>query len=882
MAHEGKRHPIAGSGNTSVAALLKKNQTNNESLFKAIASEKSHINQIGSATPDFNTVMKNYGTFSDKTWKRKVADEKARVTAFTSMPDDKSQTQLTDFDKNTKLKRKIEAENEIERVQNVKQDLLRQELSEVAPGDDVSRVYDFNKVGQNKPGINDQYYNDDVPKMSLVPVQDLQFHSNATYTEAGTHRNALGEIITTDMNAGQITDEVAFAAQAAVVADVALTKSVKEAEKKLKIQQYDDLQAKQLADSLARTLELNKQAGIDESAFVRAGDVKSRIAKVEKEKEKAAKLAKKIALREFNATNAAADLKLQRIAREQEIAKAEAAFTRKKEDTRQNKLIEERANKSDKAAEDARKVSEQKANELRLLKSSNEDSLNSKTYGRDENKVLITPGNETLLIDTIADNAITGEGDTLGSLTAQIITERDTPKFLTPADIEARRSVNDGATPQKHFVEYQKQAQERLATKDYRTARERLLDKIKKDNADAEKAPVEKFKRVGEPGSLHGSDPFRFTTLQYPENVTTDKTNGHYILFYVNVQNKTKYKYDGYNDDGDYIQIGDVLETQHRSYQDSRGERFGNYIVSGTEESDFSSQPGPAISTDYTYSKGAEVGEIEYQKQQHSSGKPGNILQSNQVTLMKQRKASSGLASVLDLTSRITDSVALYLPANVENATSTGYQGFKTGMAGFLALSGLDVIDKIRNHDYEGAADGFMGMGGTIIYDMIRKAGISAFGAATRGEGVQENFDKAFGQTMNPFIDVAFDTMGLRSFEYTFDFRPKSATESTEVDAIIKLFRFHMVPELKGTNHRYMTLPSTFDIHYMYQTSPEEAEENPFYNKIATCVLEDCRVNYAPGETIQTFQSGAPTHITMTLKFMETEMLTKEKVNKGF
>jgi len=937
MAHEGKRHPIAGSGNTSVAALLKKNQTNNESLFKAIASEKSHINQIGSATPDFNTVMKNYGTFSDKTWKRKVADEKARVTAFTSMPDDKSQTQLTDFDKNTKLKRKIEAENEIERVQNVKQDLLRQELSEVARGDDFSRVYDFKKQGQYQPK----------PVVEEKPSLVLDETTGIQTTASGQQLDAIGREInqlTTDVGqvsySGKNTDDIAYAAQAAVVADVALTKSVKEAEKKLKIQQYDDLQAKQLADSLARTLELNKQAGIDESAFVRAGDVKSRItkieekkadevkaaaaaadaaaavaraaenlawgvenlkqekikesalvragdvksriAKVEKEKEKAAKLAKKIALREFNATNAAADLKLQRIAREQEIAKAEAAFTRKKEDTRQNKLIEERANKSDKAAEDARKVSEQKANELRLLKSSNEDSLNSKTYGRDENKVLITPGNETLLIDTIADNAITGEGDTLGSLTAQIITERDTPKFLTPADIEARRSVNDGATPQKHFVEYQKQAQERLATKDYRTARERLLDKIKKDNADAEKAPVEKFKRVGEPGSLHGSDPFRFTTLQYPENVTTDKTNGHYILFYVNVQNKTKYKYDGYNDDGDYIQIGDVLETQHRSYQDSRGERFGNYIVSGTEESDFSSQPGPAISTDYTYSKGAEVGEIEYQKQQHSSGKPGNILQSNQVTLMKQRKASSGLASVLDLTSRITDSVALYLPANVENATSTGYQGFKTGMAGFLALSGLDVIDKIRNHDYEGAADGFMGMGGTIIYDMIRKAGISAFGAATRGEGVQENFDKAFGQTMNPFIDVAFDTMGLRSFEYTFDFRPKSATESTEVDAIIKLFRFHMVPELKGTNHRYMTLPSTFDIHYMYQTSPEEAEENPFYNKIATCVLEDCRVNYAPGETIQTFQSGAPTHITMTLKFMETEMLTKEKVNKGF
>ena len=62
--------------------------------------------------------------------------------------------------------------------------------------------------------------------------------------------------------------------------------------------------------------------------------------------------------------------------------------------------------------------------------------------------------------------------------------------------------------------------------------------------------------------------------------------------------------------------------------------------------------------------------------------------------------------------------------------------------------------------------------------------------------------------------------MGVRSFEYTFNFRPKNEDETEEVKAIIQLFRFHMVPELKGTNHRYMTLPSTFDIHYMYQSSP--------------------------------------------------------------
>jgi len=248
---------------------------------------------------------------------------------------------------------------------------------------------------------------------------------------------------------------------------------------------------------------------------------------------------------------------------------------------------------------------------------------------------------------------------------------------------------------------------------------------------------------------------------------------------------------------------------------------------------------------------------------------------------MRQRKATTGLASQLDLTSRITDSVALYLPANVSDSTSTTYNASNTGMAGYLALSGGSVLEKIRTHDFEGAADEFMGMGGTVLYDMIRKAGIGAFGAATGGQGVQANFDKAFGQTMNPFIEVAFDSMGVRSFNYTFDFRPRNAPETAEVQAIIQLFRFHMVPELKGTNHRYMTLPSTFDIHYMYQTDRNTTRENSFYHKIATCVLEDCTVDYTP-DGVKSFDSGAPTHTNMTLRFKETEMLTKEKIQQGF
>ena len=254
------------------------------------------------------------------------------------------------------------------------------------------------------------------------------------------------------------------------------------------------------------------------------------------------------------------------------------------------------------------------------------------------------------------------------------------------------------------------------------------------------------------------------------------------------------------------------------------------------------------------------------------------------LTLRKSRKAQTGLASYYPTTTRITDSVAIYLPPNVQDNTSASYNDFQTGMAGFLAMGGVDILQQLRDHDFQGAASILMEKGGTIATEALKKFSLGAFGALTGSEGVRETFDKAFGQSLNPYLEVTFGNMGLRSFSYSFHFAPKSAKESLEVKDIIQLFRFHMAPELKGTNHRYLTLPSTFDIHYMFQSGMKDkdlAKENSFYSKIATCVLKGVDVNYTPNG-VRSFDDGAPTQIDMTLSFTETEMLTKQKINEGF
>ena len=45
------------------------------------------------------------------------------------------------------------------------------------------------------------------------------------------------------------------------------------------------------------------------------------------------------------------------------------------------------------------------------------------------------------------------------------------------------------------------------------------------------------------PTSKLDHDPFAYSSIQYPRDLTSNGGIGHYMLFYINVQNKTKFQY---------------------------------------------------------------------------------------------------------------------------------------------------------------------------------------------------------------------------------------------------------------------------------------------------------------------------------------------------
>ena len=384
-------------------------------------------------------------------------------------------------------------------------------------------------------------------------------------------------------------------------------------------------------------------------------------------------------------------------------------------------------------------------------------------------------------------------------------------------------------------------------------------------------APILRKHAIGineeSPVSKLDHDPFAYSSIQYPRDLTANAGIGHYMLFYVNVQDKTKY-----------------------NYQDSEGKTVGNEVEVPITETR-TRQVGPP-GTGYTeqyevvvgskFVKGDSSEAFKYDLAKARRGKKGTIRESEAVELSKSMKSrGSGMASYRNTTKRITDSVAIYLPPNVQDTTTATYTGAATGVIGAAAAGAFGVAKNMANSDYEAAAQGLVDSAKAMVGEAAIRAATELAEGLTGAEGTRGLINKAFGQADNPYMEVLFDKMELRTFTYNFTFSPKNRDETMDVQKIIALFRFHMAPELKGEANRFLTLPSEFDIHYMYQDKAGQASENDFYNKIATCVCTGCEVNYTP-DGVKSFEGGAPTKITMTLNFQETELLTKERVNEGY
>ena len=270
------------------------------------------------------------------------------------------------------------------------------------------------------------------------------------------------------------------------------------------------------------------------------------------------------------------------------------------------------------------------------------------------------------------------------------------------------------------------------------------------------------------------------------------------------------------------------------------------------------------------------------------SGSPTQMAQSS---LIKMRNAAyrkiGGKDNVLEqvvlentvtpavpANSMITGAIALYMPPDVKVSYQAGWGADDAELAGDIAQGTKEVMaatgwaDKVSAaiQTARGAAGNYIGQAGSGILEAF--GGGDAFKLVT----------KIMGIAINPRQEMYYEGPKFRTFDYSFKFWPRNQEESEAAQKVIKMFKYHMHPQLDSSyGGRLFRVPSEFEIHYLHNDGV-----NTNLNKISRCALESCSVSYSPEEgNFKTFEDGAPVAYTMALTFKELEYMTKSTIFKG-
>jgi len=226
--------------------------------------------------------------------------------------------------------------------------------------------------------------------------------------------------------------------------------------------------------------------------------------------------------------------------------------------------------------------------------------------------------------------------------------------------------------------------------------------------------------------------------------------------------------------------------------------------------------------------------------------------------------------------------IGLYVPDNLQVSYSTEYDSNESlstnlGRIYFLA-QGATSLTKAFADQKDKTLTSMINTAGNDPF--VREAILRGLGGLT-GSNLTRLGLNAAGYAMNPQLQVLFQGIGFRQFQFDFVFTPYNKKEAKTVNEIIQTFKYHSAPKISRNGAfdqgYYMEIPETFDISFYYGN-----EENRNVNRIGECVLEGVDVDYAGSGQWSTYNDGSPNQIKMTLRFKETVIIDKNRIEQGY
>jgi hypothetical protein len=335
---------------------------------------------------------------------------------------------------------------------------------------------------------------------------------------------------------------------------------------------------------------------------------------------------------------------------------------------------------------------------------------------------------------------------------------------------------------------------------------------------------------------------YKIENFSYPIDLQTSQSGENYVVFYINISNDSKLEK---NADGEIAQFVNLADVTPRD----RGTLVGMNLSQG--QAMFASAGEGIIG-------GGTAGAV-------LSGKEGGLKGAAVVGGL----SALGVAAIGTQTSsfsrqqkRLATAIAMHIPNTFSIRYGANYGDEETKNFAMVAAGGEAIAKAVTSKSIDQLTGPAKSIAAAIALD--KAPGSAALSAAS-------------GLATNPRKEQVFKNVDFRSFQFDYQFYPRSPEESRNVLNIIKQFKLHMHPEFKDAANFLYIYPSEFDIYY-YQG----VTENMNVHRHTSCVLTEMSINYAPQGQFTTFDNGMPTQINITLSFRELALMTKEKIMDGF
>ena len=235
--------------------------------------------------------------------------------------------------------------------------------------------------------------------------------------------------------------------------------------------------------------------------------------------------------------------------------------------------------------------------------------------------------------------------------------------------------------------------------------------------------------------------------------------------------------------------------------------------------------------------------------------------------------------------------VVMYLPPSIIVPDNFDYGSATLGTVGGFAEGALAG----GNNSAVGAGiqgitnaatsiiSGILGNGSQNSTNNASVAGAVAASALLGGnDGLAGAIKGSTRLTVNPNTRTLFNNVNIREFSFDFQFVPRSQSEAIEIAAIIQFFRTEAYPELlKYTTDNGLEIPFGYKFPNAWDISAIWGGQQIKGLDFQRSYLRNVSTTYNPTQ-IGMYEDGSFNEIRMTLTFVETRPLDKQKVKDHY